>query len=91
MSDFVDDDDGLVIDHDSKMPVSPLVKKTKRIDLSNLRAIKREMCRVYADSRNGVIAVEDASKLSYQLNAIAKVQESVEISERLDRLESANS
>jgi hypothetical protein len=90
MSDFVNDDDGLVIDHETSLPVPPLVKKTKRIDLSNLRAIKREMCKVYADSRNGVISVEDASKFSYQLQAIAKVTESVEISQRLDRLEKLN-
>jgi putative cell wall-binding protein len=86
MSDFVNDDDGLVIEHESNL-IEPTVKRSRRIDLSNLRAIKREMCKVYDDARNGRIDTQEGTRLTYQLQAIAKVQEALEISQRLDRLE----
>jgi hypothetical protein len=86
MSDFVNDDDGLVIDNESQLPEPP-IKKKRSTDLSSLRAIKREMCRVYDDSRNNRIDVQEGTRLVYQLQAVAKIQEVIEVSQRLDRLE----
>lgn len=89
MTDFVDDDDGLVIEHQSNLVSPTPVKKARRTDLSNLRAIKRELCRVYDDARTGRIDTQTGTRLTYQLQAIAKVQEAVEVSERLDLIEAA--
>jgi hypothetical protein len=86
MTDFVNDDDGLIIDHESNY-VAPTLKRKRGTDLSSLRAIKREMCRVYDDSRNGRIDTQEGTRLVYQLQAVAKIQEVIEVSQRLDRLE----
>jgi hypothetical protein len=86
MHDFVNDDDGLIIEHKSDF-VTPTLKRKRGVDLSSLRAIKREMCKVYDDSRNGRIDVQEGTRLVYQLQAVAKVQEVIEVSQRLDRLE----
>lgn len=49
---------------------------TKKIDLHNLTAIRREMNSVYRDARNGKIEDAQGTKFIYMLNAIAKVYES---------------
>lgn len=89
MTDFTDDDDGLVIEHQSNLVDHTPTKKTRRTDLSNLRAIKRELCKVYDDARTGRIDTQTGTRLTYQLQAIAKVQEVLEISQRLDLIEAA--
>ena len=59
----------------SKGELIPL-PTTKKIDLHNLTAIRREMNSVYRDARNGVIEDAQGTKFIYMLNAIAKVYES---------------
>ena len=49
---------------------------SKKIDLHNLTAIRREMNSVYRDARNNNIEDAAGTKLIYMLNAIAKVYES---------------
>ena len=49
---------------------------SKKIDLHNLTAIRREMNSVYRDARNGKIEDAQGTKFIYMLNAIAKVYES---------------
>ena len=49
---------------------------TKKVDLHNLTAIRREMNSVYRDARNGTIEDAQGTKFIYMLNAIAKVYES---------------
>ncbi len=48
----------------------------KKLDLHNLRAIRREMSSVYRDARNGKIEDSSATKLVYVLNVIGKTYES---------------
>lgn len=59
----------------SKVELIPL-PTTKKIDLHDLTAIRREMNSVYRDARNGKIEDSQGSKFIYMLNAIAKVYES---------------
>ena len=59
----------------SKGELVPL-PTTKKIDLYNLTAIRREMNSVYRDARNGVIEDAQGTKFIYMLNAIAKTYES---------------
>ncbi len=49
---------------------------TKKIDLHNLTAIRREMNSVYRDARNGKIEDAAGTKLIYMLSIITKVYES---------------
>ena len=60
---------------ESKGELIPL-PSTKKIDLHNLTAIRREMNSVYRDARNGMIEDSQGTKFIYMLNAIAKVYES---------------
>ena len=59
---------------ESKGELIPL--PSKKIDLHNLTAIRREMNSVYRDARNGTIEDAKGTKFIYMLNAIAKVYES---------------
>lgn len=59
----------------SKGELIPL-PTTKKVDLHNLTAIRREMNSVYRDARNGKIEDAQGTKFIYMLNAIAKVYES---------------
>ena len=59
----------------SKGELIPL-PSTKKIDLHNLTAIRREMNSVYRDARNGTIEDSQGTKFIYILTAIAKVYES---------------
>lgn len=49
---------------------------SKKIDLHNLTAIRREMNSVYRDARNNKIEDSQGTKFIYMLNAIAKAYES---------------
>lgn len=58
-----------------------------KIKLDTLHDIRREMARVYRESRSGKLDLADASKLSYQLQNIVKVVEASVIEDRLLALE----
>ena len=57
--------------------------------LDTLPRIRREMCRLYLDGRDGRRDVGDVSKLSNVLALIARAIEGGEIEARLEALESA--
>lgn len=62
-----------------------------KIALNNLHDIRREMARVYRESRSGKIDMSDASKLNYQLQGLVKVIEASVIEDRLLALENGSS
>lgn len=55
--------------------------------LRTLRGVRREMARVYADARNGVLEPSVATRLTYILTCLQKVLEVENIELRLDALE----
>lgn len=66
---------------------------TRRFKLTSLRAVRREMSRVYAMGRNGEMALPDCCRLTFILSNIGKVLELTEIETRvraLERAEDAN-
>lgn len=62
-----------------------------KIPLNTLHDIRREMARVYRESRQGRIDMSDASKLNYQLQGLCKVIELSVIEDRLTALENNSS
>lgn len=64
------------------MPPTP-----PKIHLSNLQAIRREMCRVYRLMASGVLDVTEGNKLIWALSAIGTVTKDALLEERLDELE----
>lgn len=57
------------------------------INLHNLEAVRREMCRVYRDMRNRRIDSQDGTRQVYVLSQIAKVHEIAVLEKKVAELE----
>ena len=65
-----------------------VVKKTRyRAKLDTIGDIKREMAKLYRETRSGLVDVQDATKLTWCLQAVAKVIETSDLEERVKNLE----
>ena len=65
-----------------------VVKKTRyRAKLDTIGDIKREMAKLYRETRSGVVDVQDATKLTWCLQAVAKVIETSDLEDRVKELE----
>jgi len=58
-----------------------------RAKLDTLSDIKREMAKVYREARSGSVDVQDATKLTWMLQAVGKIIESSDLEKRIDLLE----
>ncbi len=61
--------------------------KRYRHRLNSLGDIKKEMGRLYREARTGSVDVQDAAKLTWCLQAIAKTIESSDLEQRITALE----
>lgn len=57
--------------------------------LNSLAGVRRELCKLYWDAREGQIPTQDASRLAFILSALARIIESGELVRRIERLEEA--
>lgn len=64
-----------------------LLPTTKKIDLHNSHAIRRELGSVYRDMRNGNVEMADGTKLGYMLNLMLKAYETCELEKKLEAIE----
>ena len=71
---------------DTQIPEDPI----PRINLSTSDDIRREMARVYRETRYNKISPTNATKLTYILISILKAYEATEIEKRLVELEKAH-
>jgi hypothetical protein len=81
--------DALVVQDAPNIRLLP-TPKPRRIDLRTLEQVRKEMSRVYRDSREGVIRAEDASRYSFQLQNIGKIIEVLQFESRIAALESVD-
>lgn len=58
-----------------------------RCKLDTLQDVKREMSRLYRESRSGLIDPAAATKLVWMLQAVGKVIEGSDLEKRIERLE----
>jgi len=66
----------------------PYTKNTRyRAKLDSMQDVKREMAKVYRESRSGVVEVVDGTKLVWMLQAVGKVIESSDLEKRIEILE----
>jgi len=66
----------------------PPTRNTRyRAKLDSISDVKREMAKVYREARSGVVDVQDATKLTWCLQAVAKVIEGSDLERRLELLE----
>lgn len=59
----------------------------RRIKLTTVRGVRREMASVYTDCRQGRMDAVVGSKLTYMLTAVAKVLETSDLEKRIAVLE----
>lgn len=69
--------------------VIPAEPTAKQIKLVTVMDCKREMARVYRDSRQGRIDIQDGTRLVYMLAQIGKLIEVSEFEKRIEALEKA--
>ena len=83
---------GLTLDgHTGKVLDVGVAKKVRyRAKLDTINDIKREMCKLYRETRSGLVDVQDATKLTWCLQAVAKVIETSDLEDRVNRLENKN-
>ena len=68
-----------------------VAKKVRyRAKLDTINDIKREMCKLYRETRSGLVDVQDATKLTWCLQAVAKVIETSDLEDRVKQLENKN-
>jgi len=58
-----------------------------RCKLDTMSDVKREMAKVYREARSGIVDVQDATKLTWCLQAVAKVIEGNDLEKRIEALE----
>ncbi|HEY8036483.1 MAG TPA: hypothetical protein VIF37_12955 [Methylobacter sp.] len=58
-----------------------------RCKLDTLGDVKKEMAKLYRESRSGVLDVQDATKLTWMLQAVGKVIEDSDLEKRIEKLE----
>ena len=59
-----------------------------RCKLNTLGDIKSEMSKLYREARSGAIDIQDGTKLTWMLQAVAKVIEGSDLEKRIEILES---
>jgi flagellar motility protein MotE (MotC chaperone) len=67
--------------------VPPSVGPLRRINLDDLKAVRRECARVYRAVRLGHLAPEVGTRLAYLLQTLGKLHEAANLEERLAALE----
>lgn len=65
----------------------PQKGKRYRVKLDTMQDVRREMAKVYREARSGVVDVQDATKLTWMLQAVGKVIEGSDLEKRIEALE----
>jgi hypothetical protein len=78
----------VIIDNDTGEVESLPPKVTRyRCKLDTLQDVKKEMAKLYRESRSGVVEIVDGTKLVWMLQAVAKVIEGSDLEQRIEALE----
>jgi len=65
----------------------PPSKGRYRCKLDTMHDVKREMAKVYREARSGIVDIQDATKLTWCLQAVGKVIETSDLEKRIEALE----
>lgn len=63
------------------------VGKRYLVRLHNIGAVRRELAKLYRETRAGYVPTGDASKLAHILFLIARILEGADLEKRIERLE----
>ncbi len=67
--------------------IPPQKGQRYRCKLDSMQDVKREMAKVYREARSGLVDVQDATKLTWCLQAVGKVIEGNDLEKRIEALE----
>ncbi|MEC3863432.1 hypothetical protein VK792_19300 [Mesobacterium sp. TK19101] len=67
-------------------PTSPSQKRV-RAPLRNIHEVRAELVKVYREARGAKLSIESASKLCFILTQIAKITETTDLAQRIEKLE----
>ena len=76
-----------VIDGKTGKPVKRIVDRRCRAKLDTASDIRREMAKIYRETRSGLLDSAESTKLTWILASIQKVIESSDMEARMSRLE----
>ena len=76
-----------VIDGFTGKPVKRIVDKRCRAKLDTAQDVRREMAKIYRETRSGLLDSAESTKLTWILASIQKVIESSDMEARMSRLE----
>lgn len=65
----------------------PQKNQRYRCKLDTMQDVRREMAKVYREARSGLVDVQDATKLTWCLQAVGKVIETSDLEKRIEALE----
>jgi len=65
----------------------PQKNQRYRCKLDTMQDVRREMSKVYREARSGVVDMQDATKLTWMLQAVGKVIEGSDLEKRIEVLE----
>lgn len=68
-------------------PSPPALRRAKHVRLNDLRDVRRELAKIYRQTKAGEIAPDVGTKLTYMLGTLAKVTADSELEARLMTLE----
>ncbi|WP_150051124.1 hypothetical protein [Methylomonas rhizoryzae] len=68
-------------------PLPPQKGQRYRCKLDTLQDVRREMAKVYREARSGITNMQDATKLTWMLQAVSKVIEGSDLEARIKALE----
>jgi len=74
-----------------RVPITIVEDATPRINLATSDDVRREMAKVYRESRGGKIATSEATRLVYMLTQILKAHEVYVLEQKLLALELTHS
>ena len=80
------DDEMLAPVDDSSAPTTPSEKRV-RAPLRNTHEVRTELCKVYREMRGGKLPVDHGSKYAHVLQVIARLFETTDLAERIEKLE----
>ena len=69
-------------------PITPSGKPSRyRAPLDTVSAVRKELAKIYRESRSGLLPTNDLTKITYCLNIIAKTIETSDLEARIEKLE----
>lgn len=76
-------------DKNQVVVLPPTPQRKGSIQLTKLSDVRFEVAKLYREARTGKIDVQDATRLAYLLQVLAKIIENGELEKRIEQLEQA--